>query len=145
MHGTHLEDLTTRIKPKTASNLLLWFVVAFIVAFFLWAGFTELDRTVRGQGRVIPSARLQVVSNLEGGVVQQILVHAGQLVRAGDVLIRLDPTPTGSELGSGQAQVTSLQVKIARLVAEIQDREPVYPVTNDPAIAGQVHIEQALH
>ena len=145
MHGTHLEDLTTRIKPKTASNLLLWFVVAFIVAFFLWAGFTELDRTVRGQGRVIPSARLQVVSNLEGGVVQQILVHAGQLVRAGDVLIRLDPTTTGSELGSGQSQVTSLQVKIARLVAEIQDREPVYPATSDPAIADQVRIEQALH
>src|SRR5689334_16344691 len=122
MHGTHLEDLTTRIKPKTASNLLLWFVVAFIIAFFLWAGFTELDRTVRGQGRVIPSARLQVVSNLEGGVVQEIAVHAGQLVRAGDVLIRLDPTSTGSELGSGQSQVTSLQMKIARLEAEILDR-----------------------
>ena len=81
MHGTHLEDLTDRIKPRTASNLLLWFVVAFIVAFFLWAGFTKLDRTVRGQGRVIPSAHLQVISNLEGGVVQEILVHAGQEVQ----------------------------------------------------------------
>lgn len=145
MHGTHLEDLTTRIKPRTASNLLLWFVVAFIVTFFLWAGFTELDRTVRGQGRVIPSARLQVVSNLEGGVVQEILVHSGQLVRAGDVLLRLDPTATGSELGSGQSQVTSLQVKIARLIAEVQDREPIYPATSDPAIADQLRIEQALH
>src|SRR3954469_14121152 len=138
MHGNHLEDLTTRIKPRTASNLLLWFVVAFIVAFFLWAGFTELDRTVRGQGRVIPSAHLQVVSNLEGGVVQEILVHAGQLVRAGDVLIRLDPTATGPERGGGQARGTSLQVKTARLEAETQDREPVYPATNDPAIADQV-------
>src|SRR5258707_5762861 len=119
MHGTHLEDLTPRIKPRPASNLLLWFVVACIVVFFLWAGFTELDRTVRGQGRVIPSAHLPVVSNLEGGVVQEILVHAGQQVRAGDVLIRLDPTTSGSELGSGQAQVTALQVKIARLQAQI--------------------------
>jgi adhesin transport system membrane fusion protein len=145
MHGTHLEDLTTRIRPRTASNLLLWFVVAFIIAFFLWAGFTELDRTVRGQGRVIPSARLQIVSNLEGGVVQEILVHAGQQVRAGDVLIRLDPTLSGSELGSGQATVTALQVKIARLVAEVQDREPAYPASNDPAIADQIQIERALH
>jgi adhesin transport system membrane fusion protein len=145
MHGTHLEDLTTRIKPRTASNLLLWFVVAFIVAFFLWAGFTELDRTVRGQGRVIPSARLQIISNLEGGVVQQILVHAGQQVRQGDVLIRLDPTTTGSELGSGQATVSALRVKIARLEAEVQDREPVYPPTNDSSIAEQIQIEQALH
>jgi adhesin transport system membrane fusion protein len=145
MHGTHLEDLTTRIRPRTASNLLLWFVVAFIIAFFLWASFTKLDRTVRGQGRVIPSARLQIVSNLEGGVVQEILVHAGQQVRAGDVLIRLDPTLSGSELGSGQATVTALQVKIARLAAEVQDREPAYPATGDPAIADQIRIEQALH
>jgi adhesin transport system membrane fusion protein len=145
MHGTHLEDLTTRIRPRTASNMLLWFVVAFVIVFFLWAGFTELDRTVRGQGRVVPSARLQIVSNLEGGVVQQILVRAGQQVRAGDVLIRLDPTSTGSELGSGQATVTALQLKIARLEAEIMDRDPVYPATSDPAIADQIRIEQALH
>jgi adhesin transport system membrane fusion protein len=145
MHGTHLEDLTTKIRPRTASNLLLWFVVAFILAFFVWAGFTKLDRTVRGQGRVIPSARLQIVSNLEGGVVQEILVHAGQQVRAGDVLIRLDPTASGSELGSGQATVGALQVKIARLEAEIQDREPVYPAAADPQIADQVQIERALH
>jgi membrane fusion protein, adhesin transport system len=145
MHGTQLEDLTTRIRPRTASNLLLWFVVAFIIAFFVWASFTKLDRTVRGQGRVIPSAHLQIVSNLEGGVVQEILVHAGQQVRAGDVLIRLDPTASGSELGSGQATVSALQMKIARLEAEIQDREPVYPPSSDPAIADQVRIEQALH
>ena len=145
MHGTHLEDLTTKIRPRTASNLLLWFVVAFIIAFFAWASLTKLDRTVRGQGRVIPSARLQVISNMEGGVVQEILVHAGQQVHAGDVLIRLDPTASGSELGSGQATVGNLQVKIARLEAEIQDREPVYPATNDPAIIEQIGIERALH
>jgi len=145
MHGTHLEDLTTRIKPRTASNLLLWFVVAFVVAFFLWAGFTELDRTVRGQGRVIPSSRLQVVSNLEGGIVQDILVRQGQLVRAGDVLIRLDPTQTGAEFGSGEATVSALSFKIARLEAEIMGRDPVYPAAPDPVLADQIHIEQALH
>jgi membrane fusion protein, adhesin transport system len=145
MHGTHLEDLTTRIKPRTASNLLLWFVVAFVVAFFLWAAFTELDRTVRGQGRVIPSSRLQIVSNLEGGIVQDILVRQGQLVRAGDVLIRLDPTQTGAEFGSGSVTVSALSFKIARLQAEIMGREPVYPAASDPVLAEQIRIEQALH
>jgi adhesin transport system membrane fusion protein len=145
MHGTHLEDLTTRIKPRTASNLLLWFVVAFMLAFFVWASLTELDRTVRGQGRVIPSSRLQIVSNLEGGIVQDILVHQGQLVRAGDVLIRMDPTQTGAEFGSGEATVSALMVKIARLEAEVRGRDPVYPVTGDPTVADQIGIEQALH
>jgi adhesin transport system membrane fusion protein len=145
MHGTHLEDLTTRIKPRTASNMLLWFVIAFVVAFFVWAALTELDRTVRGQGRVVPSSRLQVISNLEGGVVQDILVHQGQVVHAGDVLIRLDPTQTGAEFGSGEATVVALGVKIDRLEAEIMGRQPVYPSVRDPVLADQIRIEQALH
>ena len=145
MHGTHLEDLTTSIRPRTASNLLLWFVVAFVVAFFLWAGVTELDRTVRGVGRVIPSSQLQVVSNLEGGIVAEILVRGGQQVRAGDELIRLDRTQSGAEYGSGEATLRALIIKIARLEAEVLGRAPVYPAANDPLTADQVRIEQSLH
>ena len=131
MDGTHLEDLTTRIKPRTASTILLWVIAAFVVTFFVWASFTELDRTVRGQGRVIPSSQLQVVSNLEGGIIQQIMVHSGQSVAAGQELIRLDRTQTGAEFGSGEATVSALTVKIARLEAEVPGREPVYPAAPD--------------
>ena len=145
MHGTHLEDSVTKIKPRAASSMLLWIIVAFVVAFFVWAGFTELDRTVRGQGRVVPSSQLQVVSNLEGGVVQDILVRAGQNVRQGDELIRLDRTVTGAELGSGTATLAALQIKIARLTAEVTGGSPRYPAATDPAIADQVRIEQALY
>ena len=145
MHGTHLEDLTTRIKPRTASNMLLWFVIAFVVAFFAWAALTELDRTVRGMGTVVPSSRLQVVSNLEGGIVQDILVRSGQTVRAGDELIRLDRTQTGAEFGSGEATLSALSIKIARLQAEVIGREPVYPASANPMAADQVRIEQSLH
>jgi membrane fusion protein, adhesin transport system len=145
MHGTHLEDLTTKLKPKAASSLLLWIIVAFVVAFFVWAGFTELDRTVRGQGRVVPSSQLQVVSNMEGGVVQDILVRAGQNVRQGDELIRLDRTASGAEFGSGSATVLALQVKIARLTAEVTGTAPQYPASNDPSVADQIRVEQSLH
>ena len=145
MHGTHLEDLTTKIKPKAASSMLLWVIVAFVVAFFIWAAFTELDRTVRGQGRVVPSSQLQVVSNLEGGVVQDILVRAGQVVRQGDELIRLDRTATASEFGSGEATLSALQIKIARLTAEVSGGTPRYPAASDPAVADQIRVEEALH
>ena len=145
MSETHLEDLTDRIKPRTASNLLLWGVTAFVVVFFIWAAVTELERTVRGVGRVIPSSQLQVVSNLEGGIVEDILVKSGQVVRAGDPLIRLDPTQTGAEFGSGEASLSALAVKIARLRAEVEGREPVYPPARDQVLADQIRIEQALH
>ena len=143
---THLEDLTDRIKPRTASNMLLWVVVGFVVIFFIWAAFTELDRTVRGQGRVIASSQLQVVSNLEGGVVEAILVRTGQQVKAGQELIRLDRTPTGAEFGSGEASANALGMKIARLSAEVAGREPVYPAAGRPGgRRARCRIEQALH
>ena len=145
MHGTHLEDLTTRIRPRTASSILLWVITGFVAVFFIWASQAELERTVRGMGRVIPSSQLQIVSNLEGGIVADILVRQGQLVRTGDALVRLDPTQSGAEFGSGEATLSALQVKIARLTAEVQGREPAYPRAVNPAIADQIGIEQALH
>jgi membrane fusion protein, adhesin transport system len=145
MHGTHIEDLTTRIKPRTASSILLWVITGFVLVFFIWAAFAEIERTVRGLGRVIPSSQLQIVSNLEGGIVSEILVRQGQLVRTGDPLIRLDPTQSSAEFGSGEATLTALLVKIARLRAEVQGTTPVYPATTSPVVADQIRIEQALH
>ncbi|HEX8302689.1 HlyD family type I secretion periplasmic adaptor subunit [Sphingomonas sp.] len=143
MEHASLEELSGRIKASTASNVLLWTIIVFVVLFFLWAGLTKIDRTVRATGRVMPSAQLQIVSNLEGGIVQDILVRAGQTVARGDELIRLDSTQSGAELGSGEATTGALGAKIARLTAEVTGREPVYPARPDPA--GQVAIERALH
>nr|MDP8995180.1 HlyD family type I secretion periplasmic adaptor subunit [Pseudomonadota bacterium] len=104
-----LEQFAGRIRPKMASNVLLWAVVGFFVVFIIWAALTELDRSVRAEGRVIASSQLQVVSNLEGGVVEDILVEPGQVVEEGAPLVRLDPTMTASELGSGEASVAALR------------------------------------
>jgi adhesin transport system membrane fusion protein len=142
---SHIEDLTDRIKPRTASNVLLWVVVGFFVIFIIWAAMTELDRTVRGSGRVIATSQLQVVSNLEGGVVEAIGVRTGQQVKAGQELIRLDRTATGAELGSGEASANALGMKIARLSAEVAGREPSYPAPADQAAASQMMIERSLH
>ena len=143
--GTHIEDLADRIRPRVASNVLLWAVVGFVVIFVIWASLAELDKTVRGQGRVIASSQLQTVSNLEGGVVEAILVKTGQQVKAGQELIRLDQTQTGAELGSGESTYASLMAKTARLQAEIQGREPNYPAATNQAVASQIQIERALH
>ncbi|TFI59560.1 HlyD family type I secretion periplasmic adaptor subunit [Sphingomonas parva] len=141
----HLEDYADRLRPRTASNILLWAILAFVLIFVIWAAFTELDRTVRGSGRVIASSQLQTVSNLEGGVVEAILVRTGQQVKAGQELIRLDQTQTGSELGSGEASANALAVKIARLQAEVAGREPAYPPARDAVTQNQITIERALH
>ena len=144
-HHHHIENIGDHVKPRMASNILLWAILGFVALFVIWAYFAELDRTVRGQGRVVPSSRLQVISNLEGGIVEAILVRGGQVVQAGADLIRLDRTQSSSELGSSQSAYDALTVKVARLEAEVAGREPRFPATNDPVLAEQIAIERSLH
>lgn len=140
----HIEDRIRR-RPRASSSILLWGSALFFVVFVIWAALTELDRTVRGGGRVVASSSLQVVSNLEGGIVEAILVRTGQVVARGAELIRLDRTATGSDFGTGQTALNSLAAKIARLSAEVAGRTPVYPVPSDRASAEGIAIERALH
>lgn len=134
-----------RRRPRASSNILLWSMALFFVVFIAWAALTELDRTVRGGGRVVASSSLQVVSNLEGGIVEAILVRTGQVVARGAQIIRLDKTATNADFGSGQTALNSLAAKIARLSAEVAGREPVYPSPSDRASAEGIAIERALH
>lgn len=145
MTQAHLEDIADRVKPAAASNLLLWLIIGFFVIFAIWASVVELDRTIHAEGRVVPSGRLQVISNLEGGIVAEILVHPGDLVQQGQAMVRLDHTQAGAELGSSQMTVGALQAKIARLKAEIAGGEPAYPVPTNAGEAEQIRIEQSLH
>jgi adhesin transport system membrane fusion protein len=142
---SNLEDIAGRLRPRQASNVLLWIIAIFFIAFVAWAALTKLDRTVRGQGRVIASSHLQVVSNLEGGIVRAILVRLGQNVTKGQELIRLDKTQSGAELGTGESSVNALRVKVMRLQAEMTGREPAYPAASNPDIARQIEVERSLH
>ena len=127
--------------PRRGANLLLWVILGFFVVALAWAALTKIDRTVRGVGRVVPSSKLQVVSNLEGGVVEQILVKPGQTVRKGDILVRLSPMLTSAAFGSSSAEVDALQAKIARLNAEVRGTTPSYSA----GAADQVAVERSLH
>ena len=142
---SHFEDLADRIKPKAVSSLLLWLILGFVGIFVVWASVVKLDRTVHASGRVVPSSRLQILSNLEGGIVPEILVRAGDVVRRGQPLVRLDRTQAGAELGSSEATVGALTAKIARLRAEIAANNPVYPTAPSPEIVEQIAIERSLH
>ncbi|MBW0144145.1 HlyD family type I secretion periplasmic adaptor subunit [Sphingomicrobium clamense] len=140
-----LDDLNSKIKPREMSNLLLWLVVFFFVAALIWAAFTELDRTIRGHGRIVPGPQMQVVSNLEGGVVSEIMAKVGDDVSEGDPLIALDQTQTGAALGASRTEYEALDLKARRLQAEIRGETPRFPPASDASMAGQIEIERALY
>jgi adhesin transport system membrane fusion protein len=102
-------------------------VFAFFVVFVIWANWATLDEVTRGDGQVIPSSRTQVIQNLEGGILSEILVHEGQTVSAGDILVRIDNVAAQSTYRDARSQYFSQLAAIARLEAELDGTEPRYP------------------
>ncbi|WP_238475224.1 HlyD family type I secretion periplasmic adaptor subunit [Sphingomonas cavernae] len=86
--------------------------------FLLWASLAQIDEVTRGQGRVIPSSKAQIVQAAEPTTIDAILVRSGQRVRKGQLLVRLDDTQSTSELGQIAAETRSLEARAARLGRE---------------------------
>jgi membrane fusion protein, adhesin transport system len=138
------ETFIDRLKPSVAANILLLSIAAFVMAFGLWAAFAELDQVTRGTGRVIPSKQLQIVQNLEGGIVREIAVSQGQSVKKGDVLLRMDSTQLGADFARGQAGYNALVAKITRLQAESSFGAPSFPGALAQAAPDIVSAEMTL-
>ena len=111
--------------PRFASSIIAT-IAALLVLLGSWSAFTELEEVTRGQGRVIPVSRTQIIQTSEPGVVQDILVRLGQKVARGDILIRLDDTPTATRAGEVEAQARALTAQIARLEIEASGRDEPY-------------------
>lgn len=111
-------ESAARLRPSRASSLFLWGVTLFFAWAFLWAAMSEVDERVHGTGSVMPSSDMQVVQSLEGGVLEELLVHEGDRVQKGQVLLRISDIQFASEGRGIEAQQIALKAKQARLKAE---------------------------
>jgi adhesin transport system membrane fusion protein len=100
-------------------HLLLITVAVILIAFVIWADNAVLDIVTRGQGKVIPSSTVQVIQNLEGGIMADVLVHEGDLVEKDQVLLRIDNTTAQSNYDDLHSRYLSGLATITRLTAEI--------------------------
>ena len=101
-------------KPMTGSRMI---IVASAVAFglfLIWASLAQVDEVTRGQGKVIPSSKLQVITASEPATVSEILVKSGQQVKKGELLSRLD-SPESRQV---EAETQSLEARVSRLTSE---------------------------
>ena len=106
-------------STPVAAHAILWVSVIFLVVAIVWANQAKLDEVTHATGRVIPSGQIQVVQNLEGGILTEVLVKAGDYVTQNQILIRMDDTRFASSFNEGVLTSQILRANIARLQAEI--------------------------
>lgn len=104
-------------------RITLWAILAFFVIMIAWASLADIDEVTRGDGKAIPSSRLQKIQNLEGGIVAEVFVHEGEVVKAGAPLLRLDDTRFRSNAGESEADRLALEARIQRLTAQLDNKE----------------------
>lgn len=95
-----------------------------VLVFLVWAYFGTLDEVAVGPGKVTPPSRSQVIQSLEGGIVNGIFVHEGDIVRPRQKLATLDRARFSSTLGEAEAKARALEAAAARLEAEISGGTP---------------------
>lgn len=120
------------------SHVLLWLSISFVVIAIIWANFATLDEVTRGSGKTIPSSHIQVVQNLEGGILSEILIKEGDLVEKGQALLKLDAVRFASSFNETKLKYYELLATTARLTAEVSKKEMVLPedvIQNAPDIA----------
>lgn len=104
-------------------RITLWAILGFFIIMIAWASLAEIDEVTRRDGKAIPSSRLQKIQNLEGGIVAEVFVHEGEVVKAGAPLLRLDDTRFRSNAGESEADRLALEARIQRLTAQLDGKE----------------------
>lgn len=134
---------STTFRAQTLVRSALLVTVLLIV----WAALAEIDEVTKGEAKVISSRQLQVVQSLDGGVVSQILVKEGDVVEAGQLLLKIDETRATSGVRESAAQVFALQVKQTRLkaLAEGASFAPPAAAVDDPEAQRIVDEERQLY
>lgn len=107
---------------------VLLYAIAFLVFLFLvWANLANLDEVVRGDGKVIPSNEVQVIQNLEGGIIEGMPVEEGDTVRAGQILLRLRNIQAKSDFEANNRKYYGILASILRLQAEADGKPLLFP------------------
>lgn len=110
-----------------SSGLLIKVIVFSICGFIAWANWAEIDQITRASGEVIASSRNQVIQTLEGGVLEEMLVKEGDVVKKGQILFRFDQTKSRAGFKEAAGRAAALKAVVARLKAETFGGQPMFP------------------
>ncbi|MDH0339689.1 HlyD family type I secretion periplasmic adaptor subunit [Metapseudomonas otitidis] len=110
------ESLLAQRSP--GSLLVIYLILAVFIVGAIWAHFARVEEITQGEARIISKSREQVIQSLEGGILAEMAVREGDVVEAGQVLLKIDPTRAQASYREALSKVVGLKGSIARLRAE---------------------------
>ena len=121
-----MTDLTLE-RTLRRSRIAMWIAVAAVFSFIFWAWLAQLDMITRAQGQVIASSRTQVIQAVDGGVIDDLRVREGDMVKRGEVLARLDRNRAEAGYLEAESKVKALTAMVTRLRAEVLGKPLDFP------------------
>lgn len=111
-----------------AAHYLLASLLFLVVSFCVWAHFCQLDELARTDlARVSPSMKTQYIQSLDGGILKNIYIQEGQIVKEGDLLAEIDATEFQSKMDQHLIKINNLKIKAVRLLSEATGKDFVVP------------------
>lgn len=125
------------ISQKTPFSMIMLYIIGLVlIVALIWAHFARVEEITRGDGKIIPASREQVIQSLEGGILEELKVHEGDVVEKGQVLLKMDATRADSSYGESLSKVLGLKASISRLRAQSYGTPLTFP--------GDVHEEPGI-
>ena len=118
------DRLNALIEIESSRGLFYLIVIFFIVA-LLWAALAMLDEVTVGLGKIVPSSQIQIIQNLEGGILTELSVHEGEVVKKDQVLVRLSDTKSTANYKEGRKRYLAFLASNARLFAQSNGHDKV--------------------
>jgi adhesin transport system membrane fusion protein len=131
VHGkqdmVYMQSLSAAVVQRSPRYLVLviLLIFLFVASALLWMSWASIDVVIRGSGKVVPASQVQVIQSLEGGVVSDILIREGELVQAGQALIKISDIAFAGSVQENRIKYLELLARSSRLTAEAFDRDYV--------------------
>ncbi len=122
-----LEEASPPKNVRATINLISILLAGFII----WATIAQVDERASAPGEILPIGFVQPVQHLEGGILSEILVVEGQLVKMGEPVMMLDDTAFRAEFNAVRARNVALVLEIERLSAFAMDRDPDFSIAGE--------------
>ena len=134
----------TETPPSPTGRFVMWSILILVVVALVWSFVGHINEVAVAAGKVIPSGQIKTIQVKNKGIIKEINVEEGQIVKEGDVLVVLDPTTTSADYDSLKKRAAYYKLDIQRLTAELT-QQPFTPEEDPDLDAHDLAAEMALY